>query len=80
VKEELQSRGFRAIIDQRNESLNKRIRESTVKKIPYVLVVGDKEMKDTAVAVRKYGEGDQGACALDAFVERIQEETQLKKR
>jgi len=79
IKENLQQKGLRGIIDQRNESLNKRIRENTVKKIPYLLIVGDKEAKDNTVAVRRYGEGDQGACALDAFIKKICKEATSKK-
>ena len=79
IKEDLQRNGLRAIIDQRNESLNKRIRENTVKKVPYLLVVGDKEVQNQTVAVRKYAQGDQGTCALDAFIKRVEEEVRLKK-
>ena len=79
IKEDLQQKGLRGIIDQRNESLNKRVREGTVKKIPYLLIVGDKEVETRTVAVRRYGEGDQGTCALDAFMERIGEEVRTKK-
>ena len=79
IKEDLQSKGLRGIIDQRNESLNKRIREGTVKKIPYLLIVGDKEVDSNKVAVRKYGEGDQGAQDLKAFVKQICDEVTSKK-
>jgi threonyl-tRNA synthetase len=79
VKEDLQKKDIRVIIDQRNESLNKRIREGTMQKIPYLLVLGDKEAQENAVAVRKYGAGDEGTCALNAFVERIEREVQAKK-
>jgi len=80
IKEDLQRKGLRGIIDQRNESLNKKIREGTIKKIPYLLVVGDKEVQNNTVAVRKYAQGDQGMCAVDAFVEQLESEVQLKKR
>ena len=80
IKEKLQKEGLRGIIDQRNESLNKRIREGTVKKIPYLLIVGDKEVKDLNVAVRKYGEGDLGALGLDEFIQQACEEVKSKKR
>ena len=79
IKEDLQRKGLRGIIDERNESLNKRVREGTIKKIPYLLIIGDKEVKDNTVAVRKYGEGDQGARPLDSFVEQICEEVKQKK-
>ena len=79
VKEDLQSQGLRVIIDTRNESLNKRIREGTLKKIPYILIVGDKEIADHKVAVRRFGVGDQGSIPLEAFVRGIQEEISQKK-
>ena len=75
----LQKRGFRVIIDQRNEGLGKRIREGTVKKTPYLLIVGDKEIEEQKVAIRKYGEGDIGSFALDTFIERLEQEIRDKK-
>ena len=59
VKDDLQKKGVRVIIDQRNESLNKRIREATLKKIPYMLILGDKESGSGTVSVRKRG-GEDG--------------------
>jgi len=79
LKEDLQNRGLRVIIDPRHESLNKRIREGTLRKIPYLLIIGDKECRDGNVAVRKFGLGDQGRIAKEAFVRQIQEEIMAKK-
>lgn len=79
VKDGLQKAGVRVIIDSRNESLGKRIREGAVKKVPYLLVVGDKEAQENKVAVRKYGQGDQGARELQLFIEQIQDEIVSKK-
>jgi len=79
IKEDLQNKGLRGIIDQRNESLNKRIREGTVKKVPYLLIVGDKEVAGKKVAVRKYGKGDEGAQDVEAFIERVYDEVMSKK-
>ena len=79
IKERLQNLGLRGIIDQRNESLNKRIREGTIKKIPYLLVVGDKEAKDNTVAVRRYGKGDQGTSGFDEFIDQLCDEVKSKK-
>ena len=78
VKEDLQNQGIRVIIDGRNESLGKRIREATVQKIPYILVVGDQEAKDSAVAVRHYGEGDLGAQKVEEFTKKVLEEIKNK--
>ncbi len=78
VKEDLQTQDIRAIIDSRNESLGKRIREATVQKVPYILVIGDQEAKDGAVAVRHYDEGDLGAMNVEVFKTKITEEINNK--
>ncbi len=80
VKDDLQSFGLRVIMDGRNETLNKRIREQAVKKIPYLLIVGDKEVSSKQVAVRKRKLGDQGSLPLKAFVEQIQKEASTKDK
>jgi threonyl-tRNA synthetase len=79
LKDDLQKYGLRVIIDQRNESLNKRIREGTIQKIPYLLIVGDKEVEGKEVSVRKYGRGDQGSINIKSFVEQIKKEIETKK-
>jgi threonyl-tRNA synthetase len=78
LKQRLQAVGMRVIIDASNESLNKRIRENTVKKYPYLLVVGDQEAKTNAVAVRRYGQGDLGAIPVEEFIARVQDEVKNK--
>ena len=57
-----------------NESLGKRIRSAEVRKIPYTLIVGEKEVADETVAVRRFGEGDLGAMKADEFTEKITKE------
>ncbi|MFA5088979.1 MAG: threonine--tRNA ligase, partial [Candidatus Omnitrophota bacterium] len=79
LKEDLQASGLRVIIDQRNETLNKRIREATLKKIPYVLIVGDKEISEGKIAVRKRGSGEQGTKRVDEFILQVQEEIKTKR-
>lgn len=78
VKEDLQAGGLRVIMDDRNESLNKRIREGTVKKVPYLLIVGEREIKEQKVSVRRYGQGDIGSLSLEEFVKKIKEEIKNK--
>lgn len=73
LKENLQNAGLRVIIDGRNESLSKKIREGTVKKTPYLLIVGDKEMQNKSVAVRSYKEGDKGSCSVEDFIRQANE-------
>ncbi len=79
VKDDLQKGGLRVIIDARNESLNKRIREGTIRKVPYLLIVGGKEEQANAIAVRRYGKGDQGSLEVQTFLRNVQEEVRLKK-
>jgi len=79
VKSLLQENGLRVIIDQRNESLNKRIRENTVKKIPYLLIIGGKEIENKTLSVRKRVEGDTGAVTKEKLVQQLVEEVQSKK-
>lgn len=78
VKEDLQTADLRVIIDARNETLNKRIRESSLKKIPYVLVVGNKEVEKNQVAVRKRFIGGQADMTVRDFIQQIQKDINLK--
>ena len=74
VSEKLLAAGFRPHVDERNETLQKRIREAEMQKVPYILVIGEREISQGAVAVRKRGEGDQGAVKLEEFINRLGEE------
>ncbi|TCP68871.1 threonyl-tRNA synthetase [Heliophilum fasciatum] len=78
VRDALAAKGLRVELDDRNEKVNYKIREGGVQKIPYLLIVGDKEAENRAVAVRKFGAGDQGAMALDAFVDKLVQEVAEK--
>jgi len=69
---ELNEKGIRAEVDKRSEKIGYKIREGQLQKIPYLLVVGDKEVEAGSVAVRHRKEGDLGAMAMDDFVEMIQ--------
>ncbi len=68
VQQELQNAGFRVELDSRNEKMNAKIRDLTLQKIPYVLVMGDKEAEVNAVSVRTRGKGDQGSTPLGKFI------------
>ncbi len=72
---------IRTLIDERSEKVGKKIRDNELKKIPYLLVVGEKEKNSDSVAVRIQGEGDKGSMQLKEFAEMIVRETedQLKK-
>ncbi|MEG9297093.1 threonine--tRNA ligase [Mangrovibacillus sp. Mu-81] len=74
VKEKLQAEGLRVEIDDRNEKMGYKIREAQMSKVPYMLVLGDNEIADRAVNVRKYGEQKSETISLDHFVEKIVKE------
>jgi threonyl-tRNA synthetase len=69
VRERLAAAGLRAEVDERQEKIGYKIREAQLQKIPYMLVVGDREAADNAVAVRSRAEGDLGSRAVDAFLQ-----------
>jgi threonyl-tRNA synthetase len=70
VKAKLEAAGLRVELDERNEKMNAKIREFTLQKVPFVLVMGDKEAAAEAVSVRTRGKGDEGSVALTDFIER----------
>jgi threonyl-tRNA synthetase len=70
VQRLLQDSGLRVELDGRNEKMNAKIRDLTMQKVPYVLVMGDKEAEAETVSVRTRGKGDGGSMGLSAFVER----------
>jgi threonyl-tRNA synthetase len=74
VQAALEEASIRAEIDKHNETLDKRIRQAELNKLPYVLVVGEREAKEGTVSVRKRGVGDTGAMPLDKFIEDIQKQ------
>jgi threonyl-tRNA synthetase len=71
VQQRLDAAGVRATVDERGEKVNLKIREAQLQKIPYMLVVGDREQQNGQVAVRNRKQGDQGAKALDDFIGEI---------
>ena len=71
VQAALVAAGLRADLDDRTESVGRKIREAELRKVPYMLVVGDREAEQRAVAVRRHREGDQGSEALDELVARL---------
>ena len=66
--------GVRAKIDDRNEKIGRKIRDNEMKRIPYMLVVGEKEQADGTVAVRKQSGGDQGLMSKEDFAKKINDE------
>lgn len=78
VFEKLIDSGFRAELDERSEKVNLKIREAQLHKIPYMLVVGEREAQGGEVSVRNRKTGDQGAAGLDKFIERLSETVSSK--
>ena len=76
----LDARGFRVEVDGRNEKIGKKIREATLEKIPYMLVVGDRDVENRTVSVRTRGGEDLGAMSLEGFVDLLADEVAAKKR
>ena len=74
VAKELEKHDVRAIVDDRNEKIGKKIRDNELKKIPYMLIVGEKEADNGEVSVRKQGEGDKGTMKIINFAEEINAE------
>ena len=74
VKSQLDAAGLRGTVDARDERIGRKIRDAEMGKIPYLLVVGEKEADDNLVAVRRHGEGDQGSMTFAAFVQSVQSE------
>jgi threonyl-tRNA synthetase len=70
----LRSSGLRARVDDRTESVGRKIRDAELSKAPYMLVVGDKEIESETVSVRHHGDGDLGAIGLGSLLERMREE------
>ena len=79
VKSILEEKGLRVNIDDRNEKLGYRLRESQIQKIPYTLVIGDNEMNTKSVTYRKYGSKEQITVSLDEFISMILKEIKEKK-
>ena len=71
--------GFRVDLDARDEKIGYRVREAEIQKIPYMLVVGNREADAGEVSVRVRGQGDRGSCKLDDFIGEIVDEVRLKR-
>lgn len=80
VKDALRAQGVRVETDLRNEKIGYKIREAQLEKVPYMLVIGDKETDNSQVAVRSRREGDLGTMQLEGFIEKIMEEIKTKAK
>ena len=76
VAKELNMADVRAIVDDRNEKIGRKIRDNELKRIPYMLIVGEKEAENGEVSVRKQGEGDKGTMKITTFAENLTREVE----
>jgi threonyl-tRNA synthetase len=76
VAEQLRKEDIRAIVDDRNEKIGRKIRDNELKKIPYMLIVGEKEAENNEISVRKQGEGDVGSMKITNFAALLNEEVE----
>ena len=74
VAAQLAEHDIRAFVDDRNEKIGRRIRDNEMKRIPYLLIVGEKEQENEEISVRKQGEGDQGSIKITTFAENLARE------
>ncbi len=74
VAEELNAADIRTIVDDRNEKIGKKIRDNELRRIPYMLIVGEKEAENGEISVRKQGEGDKGSMKIATFAADLTEE------
>jgi threonyl-tRNA synthetase len=72
----LNNSDIRAVLDDRNEKIGKKIRDNELKRIPYLIIVGEKEMEQEEIAVRKQGDGDKGSMKLEDFVKLVNQEVE----
>jgi threonyl-tRNA synthetase len=75
----LREAGLRAELDDRTESVGRKIREAELRKIPYMLVVGDREAEEGTVAVRRHGAGDEGSVPVADFTERLRAQSEERQ-
>ena len=76
VKKHLEAADIRVAVDDRNEKIGRKIRDNELKRIPYLLIVGEKEQQNGEVSVRKQGEGDQGSIKIATFAENLTKEVE----
>jgi threonyl-tRNA synthetase len=77
VLESLNNSDIRGLIDMRDEKIGRKIRDAEMKKIPYMLIIGEKEMSEGMVSVRKHGEGDMGSMSMQEFENQLINETKI---
>jgi len=72
----LENYDIRALVDERNEKIGRKIRDAEVTKMPYMLIIGEKEVAEGSVSVRRHGEGDKGSMTVEEFSKLINNEVE----
>ena len=80
IKAQLEQHGFRVEMDARNEKIGKKIREAQLEKVPYMLVLGDKDQEKGVISVRDRKTGETAQMVLDEFIEKLTYEVENKLR
>jgi threonyl-tRNA synthetase len=78
LEAKLKQADLRAEVDERTESVGRKIRDAELRKVPYMLVVGDKEAESGQAALRRHREGDLGSVSVDEFIERARAEIEAR--
>lgn len=78
ISNELKKSDIRAEVDERNEKIGRKIRDTELMKVPYMIIVGEKEMNEQKISVRRQGKGDEGSDTMDAFIQRLKHEIREK--
>ena len=79
VQKVMQEKGIRVVVDDRSEKTGYKIREAQLEKVPYMIVVGPKEVEQNLIAIRSRKNGDEGTCKIEEFIEKISKEVENKK-
>lgn len=77
ILKELKNHDIRSFIDSRNEKIGRKIRDAEMKKIPYMIIIGEKEMSDNTISIRKHGSGDIGSKSIHTFLSEIAPELKI---
>jgi len=79
LKQQLRAAGVRVEIDERSEKIGKKIREAELSRVPYMLVIGEKEVNERVLSVRRQGKGDAGTIGIEEFIKNISEEIRTRQ-
>ena len=77
INENLSNLGYRSIMDNRIEKISKKITDAEIKKIPYMIIIGDKEMESNTLSIRKKSEGDIGKMTLKQLLKHLEDDLSL---